>query len=194
MGRYLVILAALGLILMARTAGAHCDTMDGPVVRDAQTALKNGDITPVLKWIRTADEKEIREMFRKTLIVRTRGDDARELADMYFFETLVRVHRAGEGEPYTGLKPAGSEVEPGIKAADDAIDKGSVDELIETITRTVTRAIREGFNKVEAAKAHKDENVAAGRKFVAAYVSFIHFVEGIHAATASAPAGEKHQH
>jgi hypothetical protein len=43
--------------------------------------------------------------FTKTLAVRKQSKEAKELADMYFFETLVRIHCAGEGAPYTGLKP-----------------------------------------------------------------------------------------
>jgi hypothetical protein len=143
-------------------------------------------VTPILKWIRPADEKEIREAFRKTLAVRAKGAEARELADRYFFETLVRVHRAGEGAPFTGLKPAGSEVEPGIAAADRALEHGSADAAVELITRAVAQGIRERFEKAAAARAHKDESVAAGREFVEAYVRFIHYVEGIHAMASGA--------
>ena len=87
---------------------AHCDTLEGPVVSTAKAALENGDVTPVLKWVKEDDEKEIRELFAKTLSARKQGKEARELADRYFFETLVRVHRAGEKAPFTGLKPAGA--------------------------------------------------------------------------------------
>ena len=78
-------------------AEAHCDTMGGPVVADAKVALEKKDVTPALKWVNVKDEREIRELFTKTLKVRAHGSEARELADRYFFETLVRVHRAGEG-------------------------------------------------------------------------------------------------
>src|SRR5688500_18537963 len=97
----LVILAALRADSVAR---GHCDTLDGPVVRDARAAREKGDVAPVLKWVRADDEKEIREAFAKTLKVRALGEDARDVADRHFFETLVRVHRAGEGVAYTGLK------------------------------------------------------------------------------------------
>jgi hypothetical protein len=105
-----VLLTGLWLIIPG-IASAHCDTLDGPVVMTAKAALEKGDVTPVLKWVRKEDEKEIREQFKKTLTVRAKGPEAKELADMYFFETLVRIHRAGEGAPYTGLKSAGM-VEP----------------------------------------------------------------------------------
>lgn len=89
---------------------AHCDTLDGPVVAAARVALDKGDNTPVLKWIRAGQEAEVRTAFEQALVERTKGPEARELADRYFFETLVRVHGAGEGAPYTGLKPAGIKI------------------------------------------------------------------------------------
>jgi hypothetical protein len=96
---------ALFCTVLNKDVLAHCDTLDGPVVQTARTALEKGDITPLLKWVRVEDEKEIKDAFEKTLAVRRKGAEAKELADMYFFETLVRIHRAGEGAPYTGLKP-----------------------------------------------------------------------------------------
>jgi hypothetical protein len=180
------------MLLGVRPAAAHCDTLDGPVVQDARLALDKGEVTPVLKWIRPDDEKEIREAFEKTLAVRTKGAEAKDLADRYFFETLVRVHRAGEGAPFTGLKPAGTEVEPGIAAADQALERGSVDAAVELATRAVAQGIHERYEKAAAARAHKDESVAAGREYVEAYVGFIHFVEGIHAMASAtgSPHGE----
>ncbi len=73
-----------------------------------------------------------------------KGKEARELADRFFFETLVRVHRAGEGAPYTGLKPAGT-VEAAIAAADKALQAGSVDELAEKIGKAVGNEIKKRF-------------------------------------------------
>jgi hypothetical protein len=98
--------------LLSPRAFAHCDTMDGPVVLAAKTALDHKDVTPVLKWIKKNDEAEIKAAFAKTLAVRTKGPEARELADQFFFETFVRIHRAGEGAPFTGLKPAGTPLAP----------------------------------------------------------------------------------
>jgi hypothetical protein len=98
---------------------------------------------------------------------------------MYFFETLVRIHRAGEGAPYTGLKPAG-QVEPSIAAADKAIETGSPDQLVKMITDASAAGIRERFNRVRETKKHADKSVAAGREFVEAYVDFTHYVERLH--------------
>src|SRR5512145_18046 len=115
--RYTLALAAAGVLcltLVPRAAIAHCDTLDGPVVKDARAALDSKDVTAVLKWVRQDKEAEIREAFQHALGVRALGSEARALADRFFFETLVRVHREGEGAPYTGLKPAGTAVDPGI--------------------------------------------------------------------------------
>jgi hypothetical protein len=164
-----------------RAAQAHCDTLDGPVVADARAALAAGDLGPVLKWVRAEDEATIRSAFVRTLEVRKAGDAARELADTWFFETLVRIHRAGEGAPYTGLKP-GDAVEPGIAAADHALATGDVDDLVAEVSAEVADGIRSRFGRVTATREHADHNVEAGRAYVAAYVEFIHFLEGLHAA------------
>ena len=123
--RLLLTFAAF-LMMSPSETRAHWDTLDGPVITDARAALASGDVTPVLKWVRSEDEREIREVFEKTMAVRTLNDAVRELADRFFFETLVRVHRAGEGAPYTGLKPAGS-VDHAVMLADQALDVGSAE-------------------------------------------------------------------
>jgi len=156
---------------------AHCDTMDGPVVKAAQKALEKGDVSFILIWVQKKDEAEIKKAFERTLTVRKLNLQAKELADMYFFETLVRIHRAGEGEPYTGIKPVGTEVEPGISAADKAIEIGSVDNLAKEVSEGIAKGIHERFNSVMENKKHAGDSVEAGRKYVESYVSFIHYVE-----------------
>ena len=187
--------AVLVLVILSALASApapgHCDTLDGPVVLDAKAALQKGDVTPVLKWVRAADENEIREAFAKTVKVRALGDDARDLADQLFFETLVRVHRAGEGVAYTGLKPAGT-VDPGIAAADMALEKGSADQLASELGERVAAVLRERLAKVVDAKRNADESIEAGRAYVAAYVEYVHFVEAVHALTS--PPANQHNH
>lgn len=159
---------------------AHCDTLDGPVVIDAKAALASGDVKPVLKWVGAEDEKEIREIFAKTQKARKQGADAKELAEMYFFETLVRVHRAGEGFPYTGLKPAGTDPGTAVKAADKAIETGSVESLAEDVSFEVAENIKKRFNRAIETRKHAAESVAAGREYVEAYVSYVHYVENLH--------------
>lgn len=173
---------------------AHCDTMSGPVVTDARSALDKGDVTLVLKWIRSADEKEIRDLFGKTLAVRAKGADARDLADRFFFETLVRLHRAGEGVPYTGLLPEGTPVEPAVALADQALTTGHVEKLVGAIAGHVEEGIRQRFERAVETKKQARESVEKGRLFVAAYVEFTHYIERLHqdaVGDASHAAGEK---
>ena len=127
----------VALFAWTAPASAHCDTLDGPVVSAARKALDTGDINLVLAWTQKSDDKEIRNAFDKARAVRKAGGQAKELADTYFFETLVRVHRAGEGASYTGLKPAG-EIEPPIAAADLAITTGKLEPVADMITKRTT--------------------------------------------------------
>ena len=162
------------------TIFAHCDTESGPVVESAKRALETGNADLVLLWVKKEDEALIQKAFEQTLSVRKLNDQSRELADRYFFETLVRIHRANEGEPYTGIKPACTKVEPGIVAADKAIETGSADHLVKEISTQLTQGIRERFNLVMEKKKHKEKSVEAGREWVEAYVSFIHYVERLY--------------
>lgn len=180
------------MFFLTKSLYAHCDTLDGPVVETARKALAAGDVTPLLKWVAADDEQMIRSAFQKTLEVRKLGDQARDLAEMYFFETLVRIHRAGEGAPYTGLKP-GTAVDPAVALADKALESGSVDKLVNVLTDATAKGIRERFQRTLEAKKHADESVAAGREFVEAYVIFTHYVEGLHALIKSGPAHHEHQ-
>lgn len=173
------VILAMGLgVMIPGPAGAHCDALDGPVVIDAGQALEKGDVTPVLKWVRPSDENAIRQAFTQTSAVRALSPEAKELADRSFFETLVRIHRAGEGAPYTGLQPAG-QVAPPIAKADLALKKGTVDELAKAIAQHTEHGIRERFARTVEASKHADQSVNAGRDYVEAYVTYIHYVEGI---------------
>ena len=169
----------LGFGLLAPApASAHCDTLKGPVVASAKLALETGDVTPALKWVKKEHEAEIRAAFAHALKVRALGAEAKDLADNYFFETLVRVHRAGEGAPYTGL--SAQDPEPAIAAADKALESGSVDELARMIAGDVATGIRQRFARAQETRKHADESVEAGREYVEAYVLFTHFVERLH--------------
>lgn len=178
-----LIFAGLGIIVPAG-AWAHCDTLSGPVVTDARKAIETKDVDPVLKWIGPGDEEEIRSLFDKTLQAREKGEDVRELVDMHFFETLVRVHRAGEGAPYTGLKPADTPVDPGIEAAEEALESESDGALVGALQAQLESNVHERFQRTVEAKKHKDKSVAAGREYVEAYVDYVHYVERLHVALA----------
>ncbi len=167
------------LLCLPLLAYAHCDTLDGPVVQTARESLEKSDITPVLKWVQVKDEKEIRVAFDKALAVRAMGPEAKELADMYFFETLVRIHRAGEGAPYTGLKP-GAAVDPAVAMADKSLESGSVDKLVDVLTKAMAKGIRERFQQTSEKQKNAEKSVEQGRQYVEAYVVFTHYVEGLH--------------
>lgn len=182
-----LILAGLGIVLPTG-AWAHCDTLSGPVVADARKAIETQDVDLVLKWIGPDDEEEIRALFDKTVQARQKGEEVRELVDMHFFETLVRVHRAGEGAPYTGLKPAGTPVEPGIEAAEKALESGSSGALVEDLKATLESNVHERLERTVEAQKHKDESGAAGRDYVEAYVDYIHYIERLHGVISGTPA------
>lgn len=167
-----------GALLLPAIAAAHCDSLDGPVVRDARAALESGDAAAALKWVTEEHVAEVVDAFEKSLAVRGKGADARELADRHFFETLVRLHRAGEGEPFTGLKPAGSS-EPGIAAADDALATGSSAELARELSASIEEGVNDRFALVLERRRHADDSIGAGRDYVAAYVDYVHFVETV---------------
>lgn len=195
-----IILALVILLVSAQNVSfSHCDTMNGPVVIDAQKALETSNVSLILKWVKKEHESEIVALFKKTVSVRTKGADIREIADKHFFETVVRLHRAGESMPFAGLKDS-TQPEPGIKAAEHAIDSNTADGLVNDITKDIADAIRKRFAAVTNAKKSADKSTEAGRAYVAAYVDFIHFIENIHvlAATAShsqhGEAGEEHKH
>ena len=180
----LVSVVAALLFLTASPARAHCDSLDGPVVKAAQRALETGNVNLVLIWVQKADEPEIREAFERTLAVRPLSPEARELADLYFFETLVRIHRAGEGAPYTGLKPAGRDLGPAIPAADKALESGSTEDVEELLTRAMWDGVQERFRKVRALRLYRPSDVVAGREYVEAYVVFLHYIEAAYQALA----------
>ncbi len=167
-------------LLVPESAIAHCDTMNGPVVADAQTALETGDLMPVFKWIAEEDESEVTAAFDRARVVRVNNRDSRELADLYFFETVVRLHRSSEGVPYTGIKPASTDVGPATAAADRALESGSADSLAELLTAEIDAAVQGRFADAYRALQQADDSVAAGREFVKAYVAFTHLAERIH--------------
>lgn len=177
-----VLLLVTVLLAVPANTFAHCDTMNGPVVLDARKALETGVLDPVLKWVTSADEAEVKAAFDRTMKVRTINDEVREMADLYFFETVVRLHRMSEGVGYTGLKPAAA-VAPAIAAADRALETGSVDALSNMLTRDLRDALAERFAEAYAARAHADHSVEAGRAFVETYVRFTHLAEEIDAIT-----------
>jgi len=180
MKRIFSFLIALSVLLVfSNNAFAHCDHIDGPVVADARIAIEQNDITPVLKWIDKEDEAELKAVFEKTMRVRRAGGETQELADRLFFETLVRLHRASEGAPYTGLKPAGTPVAGYVSLSDNALETGSAEELIGHLQEALEQVLSGKFEETYSKKQRMDESVEAGRQYVHDYVEFVHHVKYI---------------
>jgi hypothetical protein len=189
--RLLIVLALPVMIVLSGVSEsfAHCDGLDGPVVKAARKALETRNVNLVLIWVQKKDEAEIKKAFQKTLAVRKLNPQAKELADMYFFETLVRIHRAGEGAPYTGLQPAGRDLGPAIPAADKALENGKVELLLKLLTEGMQAGVREQFKQVIAKKKFDKDDVSAGQEYVKGYVEFVHYVERLYEAAKSPAEG-----
>lgn len=177
-----VLLVLMFSLFSTSQAFAHCDSYDGPVIKDALKAFKQDNVSLVLKWVNEEHEQEIKTLFAKTVKIKKAGDkEIAEIVERHFLETLVRLHREGEGEPYTGLKPAGS-VTPVIQMADLSIENKSADDLVSKLKAHIEKDIRAKYLLVEELSRTKDESLEKGRAYVAAYVSYTHTLEGLEAA------------
>jgi hypothetical protein len=174
------VLILINFIFYPAAVFAHCDGIDGPVVVAAKEALNTGNVNLILIWVQKDDESEIRQVFNHALRVRKLSDDARKLADTFLFETLVRIHRAGEGAPFTGLKPVGRDLGPAITAADKAIETGNAKQVFELLNNAMYSGLHHRFAEVQKLKDFDTTDVKAGREFVKAYVEFLHYVEPIY--------------
>lgn len=172
--RIVTLLAAL----KPATVQAHCDTAEGPAVKDGRKALETGNINYALKWIPVDGEAELRDVFEKALKVRTLGAEAAELADRLFLETMVRIHRMGEGVGFTGIQPVGTQIDPVVEAADEAIVLGSNADLLPMVPEERRAELDKRFQAALAIKDFDVDDVAAGRRYLAAYVSFFKYAEG----------------
>jgi len=166
------------LILSTNVTFAHCDTMDGPVIKDAKIAIEKNNVNYVFKWIRPQDENELKNAFLLTMNVRILSTDARILADKYFFETLVRLHRSGEGVPFTGVKPSGTPIDEKILTADKSIETGDLTPLMELVPEEAIPELKERFIKAMSLRNFDVNNVEAGRAYIESYVQFFKFAEG----------------
>lgn len=207
--------AVVGVIIMERLAGrlldmdfgpgleagllllwgiGHCDTLDGPLVTLAKKALEEKNVNLVLPWVRAEDDHEIRHAFDHAQAVRGLGPQARALADRHFLETLVRIHRAGEGAPFTGLKPAGLDLGPAVPAADHALEEGSAEKVVRLLVDAVRAGVHAHFRAAAEKRAFDPNDVAAGRKYVEAYVPYVHYVERLWEAAAGPVHGHHAEH
>lgn len=167
------------LLFSSQATFAHCDSYDGPVIKDAVKALKTNDVNLVFKWLKKGQEKEITALFNKTYSLKNGDKEVYEIVEKHFFETLVRLHREMEGAPYTGLKPAGSTKQI-IQMTDEAIKVGNVDEFLSKLNKHIEKVVREKYEKVAKLNKVKDDSTEQGREFVEAYVNYTHTIEALH--------------
>ena len=161
-----------------RPASAHCDTNDGPAVTDGRRALDCGNVNIALKWVRPEDENEVRTAFERARRVRTAGGEAAVLADQWFLENLVRIHRAGEGAAYDGIKPAGTVIPAQVRAADEALERGTIEPLRGLIDTARWDELEKRFNHALALKRFDTNDLVAARTYMDAYVAFFKYAEG----------------
>lgn len=168
----------------------HCDTMDGPVVKAARLALERGNVNLILPYVPKKAEDELRHAFERTMRVRTLSPEASEAVDYWLFETAVRLHREGEGAPYTGLKPAGLDEGPVVPRAEQAIGTGHLEPLMTFLCQALQDQLHERFHAAIARKRYDENDVAAAREYVEAYLGFVVYAHSVHTAMMAAP----HEH
>ena len=174
-----IVLGSLLMVLAVLPASAHCDSYDGPVIKDATEALKMNNVNFVLKWITVEQEQEIIPLFNKTYRLKSGDKEVYALVEKHFFETLVRLHRETEGAPYTGLKPAGTTKQI-VQMTDNALKEGDVDDFLTKLNSHIDKVVREKYKKVAELNKVKDNSIEQGRAFVEAYVNYTHTVEALH--------------
>lgn len=165
----------------------HCDSLDGPVVTAAREALARADVDVILPYVHAEGEADVRAAFDLAGKARRRGPEARQVADRWFFETVVRVHRAGEGAAFTGLKPAGLDVGPVIPAAERALATGSPDELTAMLCDSVRGQVDQRLGRAMELKVHAGESTAAARAYVEAMLDLQVWAHGVHRQVLAGP-------
>jgi hypothetical protein len=104
-----------------------------------------------------------------------------------FVETTVRPHRAGEGAPYTGLKPAGVHA----PASRDLRQVKAV--LAEEMEHGLTHRLEAVRNAAaHTAEAKTADQVPAERERISAELGFVTYVEGVRQVIYGVPAGHEH--
>lgn len=172
----------------------HCDSLDGPVVVAARRALEEGRVEIVLPFVPAAGEAEVAAMFEQAVEARGAGNAAAAVADRWFFENVVRIHRAGEGAPYTGLKPAGSSVGPVIPVAERAIGTGSADELVALLGNIVADQAKHRLDEAMELKTRADAGVGEAREYVEAMLGLQVWSHKLYLAALASAHGGEHQH
>jgi len=166
---------------------AHCDRVNGPVATAAKKALQTGDVSHALIWVGESQTKELKSKFKQSLSAYNSGKEAQKIAERYFMETTVRLHREAEGMPYTGLKPAQPSSED-IQVAEKALDSGNLSPATNLLAKEIRQKTKELYQNAMKAKESRHQSVVAGRRWVDAYVKYIVYVHKLYQKIQSGPA------
>jgi hypothetical protein len=179
------VLCALWCMIAPVSVFAQFDTLESPIVKDGLAALDSGDVMRVLKWVKPEGEVEVCETFNKALAVRSKGPEAKELADKYFCNTLVRLYHTGEGESFSGI--TASSKNPVVSAAYQAMGSGSADELSKLLNDKVNKGLNIRLSNVVEKKKTSEESMDAGKAYVVAYTEFMKYVSGLDGIASAKP-------
>ncbi|MEA4985274.1 hypothetical protein SDC9_38035 [bioreactor metagenome] len=188
-----IVLLFLFMIFGTLPVSAHCDSYDGPTIKDAIKALETNNVNLVLKWITPEQEKEIIPLFNKTYSLKKGNKEVYAIVEKHFFETLVRLHRETEGAPFTGLKPAGT-TKKIVQLSDQALESKNVDDFLVKLNTHIGKVIKEKYEKVVALGKVKNDSPAKGREYVEAYVDYTHTIEAIHDIVEQGGGHSAHKH
>ena len=183
----LAFICFLAFALGATRVMAHCDAKNGPVAMDARKALSDVNFETVAIWVGQEQHKELHAAFDQAIDVYQMGDKAKELAEQYFMETAVRLHREAEGMTYTGLKPA-QPLPKDIAKAERALDTGNLEPVTDMLTAEMKQKMQHLLKKARMAKQNKDKSLVAGRKWADAYVKYVIYVHGLYKTIQAGPA------
>lgn len=176
---FILSLIAFFSLVNIQPASAHCDSFDGPALKDAARALETNNVNLILKWINTEMEAEVVPLFHKTYSLRNGDREVYEIVKKHFYETLIRLHREMEGAPFTGLKAAGTTAHITVMS-DKALESGDFAFLLKALNKHVNDQLQEKYDKTVALYKVKDNSVEQGRQYVKAYVDYTHSVEAVH--------------
>ena len=156
---------------------SYVESMDGPVVKAAETALDMENINYILSFVGSEDAGELKDAFERTLSVRELSGEAAELADYWFFETVVRLHNKSEGKAYNGLKPAGMDWGPIIPKLDKAFETENIDEFLEFLLNFIREDIKSRFEDVIFKKDYDINDVEDARDYINSMLDFVDYTQ-----------------
>lgn len=178
--------AVLAAFAAPTPASAHCDSEKGPVAQAAMKALEANNVNLVLPYVQPDAEAELTAAFKHVMQVRKGGGGSKELADRYFLETAIRLHRLGEGASYEGMT---SEAVPApILTADRAMASGLLDPLYKMLDQAIRKSVAEKYQAVVQAReeAAKLGTVEAFREQAEAELVFEKFIYELYGAASLA--------